>query len=191
MKTEDTLTLLDKPKTIFTVIAYEDTASRDHACHTCDQLLTKLHGELEFDFSWWRFAYLHDAALAQMAAADAIQADVIIVAAKPDGEFPESLTQWLESWVFRKQNLPSALVGLLGGADEPRRMTSPRHASLSNFATLAGMDYLFCLPTDALHPWVHTDNPFETIQRRVETMTPVMQSILDFHPPERRWGIND
>lgn len=181
----------DKAKPILPVVAYEDIRAREHAIRVFKQMVPQLNGAWEFDYSWWRFDYLKDATLADLAASDAIQADVVIVAANPEGDFPEALTEWIESWASRKTNLPSALVGLLGEADDPRRLTSPRHASLRAYANLARMDYLPCHPPGTSAPCAQRDSPFPETQRRVETVTPVMETILHHRPPPRGWGINE
>ncbi len=189
MKTDDKYALLDKPKTIFTVVAYEDRSTRDRVIRASDQLVNRLQDELEFDFSWWRFDYFKDESLAELAANDAIQADVLVVAAH-SAEFPAALRSWLESWAHRKQNLPSALVGMLGNANDAKAW-STNHTFLSSIAAKSGMDYLPRLSMSAFGSQAAAHDPFSAVQTRAETMTPVMEDILNFHPPYRRWGINE
>lgn len=190
MKTEQHITpLLDKPKTVFTVVVYQDQVTRDRVIESCDHLITQMSDDLEFELSWWRFDYLQDEHLAAAAANDATQADIVIVAAH-DGELPASVQHWMESWAHRKQNLPSALVGMVGGAEEAVEW-SPGHTFLRGMAAVSGMEYLpqLSLSVFGSHPAAH--DPFAEVHDRAETMTPVMEEILNFHPPYRRWGINE
>ena len=96
----------------------------------------------------------------------------------------------MESWAHRKQNLPSALIGMISGPDETDEW-SPGHTFLRGMAARSGMDYLPHPLRPAFHSARAAHDPFAELHSRAETMTPVMEEILNSHPPYRRWGIND
>ncbi len=171
---------------VFSVtVSYEDTATRDRAIHVCDSMVADLGGDLEFDFSWWKFDYLGDAKLFEMAVQSATQADMVIFSARNSGEPPGLVKVWVESWITRRDLRPSALVGLIGLADETKRTSAAWHTYLFNTARRAGMDYL---PQEAGNEGQFS---LESLLRRAETITPFLEEILHQSHPPTHWGINE
>jgi hypothetical protein len=70
------------------VVVYEDAATRESGVIFCDQLVGRFWGNCEFEVSWWPFAVLNQAPAAKEAAERAAKADLIILSATPDGDFP-------------------------------------------------------------------------------------------------------
>ena len=186
MNTDQKIALLDKPKTIFAVATYEDHSSRDQLIQASQRLSAQFDGELEFNFSWWCFDYLRDPGMAGFAAQEAILADVVIVSAKTSGLLPANVHRWLQLWAPNKQNLPSALIGLLGSAG-----SSPDEQFLRGIAARAGMDYLPQLSVAAFSPRDDVRDPLAAEPRHTESFLPFMKKSVSFHSPYSHWGINE
>ena len=170
------------------VVAYEDTATRDRAVLLCDHLVNKLWDDLDFELSWWKFDFLRDPQIAAEAAAAAGKADMVVFSAHAAQEFPPTVKTWVESWVANRDGRDSALVALIGMEEDLTKGTSPIHIYLRDVAHRAKMDYLSDVP-DA--PSVGVDGSVGAIAQRAETVTSVMERILQQASPPSHWGINE
>lgn len=180
--------LLETAENFSVVVMYADRATRERAIRVCDHMALELSREFDFDFSWWKFDYLRDAKVAKLGAAAAAQADMIIFSAHADGELPATVTSWIESWVSKRDDRPSALVALIGTMEDPQKGLTPAHFYLRNVAQRAKMDYL----PHAMVPLSDAQyGSVESILRRAETTTPFLQEILNHTAPTTHWGINE
>ena len=125
--------------TLSVVIVYEDQATRDRAMATCDYLVKRHWSDFEFDFSWWKFAYLRDSAIAAAAASAASEANMIIFSAQLGKELPPVVRGWVEKWASRREKDRGALVALIG---TPEDALTPTHYYLRNVAVRSHMDFL-------------------------------------------------
>jgi hypothetical protein len=66
--------------------------------------------------SLWRFSFLNDPALMEMAATEAGGADIILVALPDWADLPSEVSEWISLWLLSRAKRPKALVVL---ADEP------------------------------------------------------------------------
>ena len=121
------------------LIVYEDHATRDRAMSTCDSLVRKHWADFEFNFSWWKFAYLRDSAIAAAAAEAARNANVVIFSAHIGKELPPVVKSWVEKWASKREGQKGALVALIGA---PEDSMTPTHYYLRNVALRTKMDYL-------------------------------------------------
>jgi len=170
------------------VVTYEDTTTRDRAISICDHLVHKLWEDCEFEFSWWRFDYLRDPEIAVAAVAAANGADLIIFSAHAVQELPRAVKAWIETWLVKRENRESALVALIGTAPELMQGVSPTHIYLRDVAHRAKMDFLTHVP-DSLTE--RLDGGVETIRQRAESVTSVLDKILQQASPPSHWGINE
>ena len=121
------------------LIVYEDHATRDRAMSTRDSLVRKHWADFEFNFSWWKFAYLRDSAIAAAAASAAASANVVIFSAHVGKELPPVVKSWVEKWASKREGQKGALVALIG---TPEDVMTPTHYYLRNVAVRTKMDYL-------------------------------------------------
>ena len=61
------------------VVLYDGDHTRTRAMAACDFLVGQFWEDVELNFHWWRTDFLRDAALAKVAALNAIAADFLIV----------------------------------------------------------------------------------------------------------------
>ena len=80
--------LVEKGDLFSAVVLYEDVATRQRAMQICDRLVQKFWADVEFDFSWWRFDFLHDSALAGDAVRLAARSELSLLAAHAGRELP-------------------------------------------------------------------------------------------------------
>ena len=167
---------------------YEDTSTRDRAIRICDHLETGVGGEIDFNFSWWKFDYLGDPFLSAAATAAATQCDMVIVSAHAGGKLPSTVETWIEAWTAKRSGKPGALVALVGMVEDPMTGLTPRHYYLKNVAERAGMDYLH--QAVVALPGAEYES-IENVVKRAEQRTPLMEEILQRQHPMRHWGINE
>ncbi len=171
------------------VVLYEDVPTRQRARHACTRLVDQFAPEMCFHFTWCKFDRLGSVARATAAARAATRADLIIFAAHDEGEWPEHLKQWIESWQYRRQQDEGALAALLLHENESKRPTTARSEYLHQVAQHAHLDYL--LPESPL-----------IAESRAAVAAPVTPEIsgtrgaIHFENQEqpldsRRWGLNE
>ena len=104
------------------ILVYSDQA----AAHLGTAVTTTLRQELGSAFqvaqTVWKTELLRNGSLRRLAAQEAREANVVIVAASAAGDLPEELQKWLALWMDRDRGTPGAFVALLhrqeGQADD-------------------------------------------------------------------------
>jgi hypothetical protein len=181
---------LDASPTFNVVIAYEDFDTGKHAKRTYDFLVENLGRECQFTNQMWKFDVLSIPKLREMAAKDAVQADIIIVSSHGGDELPEPVKAWIESWLAEKGNV-NALVALFDCPDEDSLKTRRIRTYLADVAERGGMEF-FAQPDD----WPGRRTGTGPLQSRHDsdldpktssTLTSVLQQDTGFP----RWGINE
>ena len=170
------------------VVLYEDHATRDHAMEVCDRLVHKFWADVEFDFSWWRFDFLNDSALASDAVRLAARSELILLAAHAGRELPPPVKSWIENWLPVRKPGFGVLVAMIGTEADRLKGLSPIHVYLREAAQRAYMDYL---PQVIDGPLGKFDVSIETISKRAEKVTTLLDNILHRPPTPMRWGINE
>jgi len=154
----------------------------------CDRLVQKFWADVEFDFSWWRFDFLLDSALAGDAVRLAARSELILLAAHAGRELPPPVKNWIESWLPIREQGFGVLVAMIGTEADRLRGLSPIHVYLREAAQRANMDYL---PQVIDAPLGKLDTSIETIANRAEKVTSLLDDILHRPPTPLRWGINE
>jgi hypothetical protein len=148
----------------------------------------KFWADVEFDFSWWRFDFLHDSALAGDAVRLAARSELILLAAHAGRELPPPVKNWIESWLPMREPGFGVLVAMIGTEADRLRGLSPIHVYLREAAQRANMDYLPQVIDAQLGKF---DASIETISKRAEKVTSLLDNILHRPPIPLRWGINE
>lgn len=102
-----------KTKQVSTVAAYEDTLTDARVTEFCRGLGRQLGENCELVKQMWLLNELRMPQLRSIAAQDASQADLIIVAVHHATRVPEELKDWIEAWPPRKRRDPTILLALL------------------------------------------------------------------------------
>jgi len=168
------------------LVVYEDFAAGRRANDTCSFLMTQLGDEFELRSGLWKFEILRNSKLAEIAAAEALEADVIIVAARGESPLPNEVTGWIDQWLPLRGVSAGALIALIGGSMNPGNAPPPAYTYLQKVAATANMDFL---------PQVLAFTGRESLScnaRRPSEASPVRWDELMQRPrPEEHWGINE
>ncbi len=117
------LTSLESPEvdtnpTLNVVIAYEDLETGKRAKKIYDFLVENLGHDCQFTNQMWKFELLGIPKLREMAAQDAMMADIVIISCH-GAELPSDFKAWVELWAA-EPNHPIALVALFDYDNHPR-----------------------------------------------------------------------
>jgi len=155
------------------LVIHQDTETRQRAVKFCDHLIEKFWSQYEFDVDWLSYDLLENAHSARAAGNKAVEADLIVFAIQPEGEIPDSVRKWVESWMERRGDREGALVGLI----DPQQggLVSDKPLFLRAAAHRAGMDYLTQLPQDISRA---IPGSLESYSERADQVTSVLDEIL-------------
>lgn len=176
-----------RTKPVFqTLVLYEDFAAGHRATDTCNLLMAKLGAEFELRCSMWKFEVLRNAKLREMAAAEATEADAIIVAAHGAAALPEEVVSWVDAWLPLRGDQPAALIALLDSAFQRGNGASATCDYLRRVATAARMDFLS--EVAAFSP---VEMPVPKAALQPESGGKISHDASRWEVSERHWGINE
>lgn len=165
------------------VIAYEDFEAGKQAMTTYDFLARHLGSECRCFNQMWKFEVLGIPKLREMAASDAMSADMLIIACGKSKELPAAVKQWLEETikggihafgvVFLYSKLNDTGGDQLGAAE-----------FLAQFARRGAMEFFAQSYRPPVEPYATTADVDLSILPALGQSTP----LDDCYP---RWGINE
>jgi hypothetical protein len=118
----------------------------------------------------------------------AARSELILVAAHAGRELPPAIKNWIENWLPIREQGFGVLVAMIGTEADRLRGLSPIHVYLREAAQRANMDYL---PQVIDAPLGKLDTSIDTITKRAEKVTSLLDDILHRPPTPLRWGINE
>ena len=171
---------LDANPTFNVVIAYEDLESGKRAKKIYDYLVENLGHDCQFTNQMWKFEVLGIPKLREMAARDAMTADIVVISCH-GSELPPDFRAWVELWVA-EPNHPIALVALFDYEGQHHEARS----YLADVARCGQMEF-FAQPDES--PDRKDIDDFFTLQRN----SSVKGQTLSILPTamQRDWGINE
>jgi hypothetical protein len=128
------------------VILYENSPSREQALQFWSRMEKQYPPAGKSDVSWWTFELLEDATEAGKAMKHATLADLIVFAAGGEGELPEAVKLWIESWLGKRGEREGAIVGLVKSQAGLCVLPGMKEIYLRQVAHRAGLDYLSEIP---------------------------------------------
>ena len=155
------------------VVVYEDNSARERAVQFCDNLVKRFWSQGEFEVQWCSFGWLKQTSSQLTSEEKAAEADVLVFAARPEGELPVEVATWFENWLHQRGDREGALVDLVAP------LTSHKSAYLMHVAHRGGMDYLTGLPQSIGQP---IPDSLEYFTERAQEVGGVLEEIL--HQPE-------
>jgi len=163
------------------MVLYEDEPARALAFEVRDRLFRQFSPDLEFQFSWWRFAYLADPMVAREAGETAAQSDLTLVAARRRDELPDAVKDWFETWLPVREGGDAALVSVCN-ADTAGRVIDE---FLPAIARRANLDFLSLtrLPSRLSVDRLREDQAFTNIAG--------LYQAPDHHFHSSGWGIDE
>jgi len=172
--------LADAEPPIRVVITYSNLAAGQRAMHLLADVSKALGDDIEFQPLPWSFDLLADVNWRRVAASDAINADLLILATNDARPLPPAIGGWAEKVISRKQGSAAAVVALFGPEENSDGTGSSRLEAIQTAAERAGLDLFAPAPRDAL------EETFAPIHQRAERVTPLLDEILHHHPVSRR-----
>lgn len=158
------------------VIAYDDVAAGKRAMRVMTTLAKSLGDDLDFEPLPWSFNLLSDVDWRKVAASEAVNADVLIMATSNADPLPEAVGLWAETAIRQKQGTVAAVVALFGPDWNPDGSGSSRLRAIQDASRQAGLDFFAPAPDYELNETI------ARIHQRAEMITPVLEGILH-HPP--------
>jgi hypothetical protein len=170
------------------LLAYEDFSTGVLAKNFFETL-TRYHDNLvQFESHLWKFGVLRDAHLFELAAYDAGEAQMIVLALRPNEGISDDIRRCLDRWLTSGSAESRALVVLL--ASQPGRAVNVTtlRASLRQLAACANFAFL-CKETEL----PAMTSPFRTLTTSpslwTEPLAPLPTSSSYVSQP--RWGLNE
>lgn len=170
------------------VIVYEDFAAGKHAKETFDFLVSNLGHQCRFSNQMWKFDVLALPKLREMAAKDALAADIIIISCHGNHNLSSDVKAWINSWLY-EQNNAIALVALFSDAN-PNGESQHIRAYLAEVASRAQMEF-FAQPTPA--PVKYVEGLFESprVMNRDDRTLNALAGGIPLRQTFPHWGINE
>lgn len=159
------------------VIAYDDAAAGKRAMRTMGNLTKGLADEIKLQPLPWRFDLLADTDWFRVAASDAVNADILIIATSSAKPLPDAVGRWVEDAISQKRGTSAAVVALFGPEENPDELGSSRLHGIQTAAERAGLDFFAPGPRHEL------DGDIARIHQRAEMVTPLLDEILHHQQP--------
>ncbi len=180
---------VDANPTFNVVIAYEDFETGKRAKRIYDYLAENLGHDCLFGNQMWKFDVLGIPKLREMAAGDAMMADIVIISCH-GAELPPEFKAWVELWVAEPSH-SIALVALFDYLETHEPQAKEARAYLADVAQRGQMEF-FAQPDELPRP--RTEDDFIALQRNMSfagqtlsTLAGAMQQDTGFP----HWGINE
>jgi hypothetical protein len=122
------------------VIAYEDVESGKNAQETCDFLAKHLGPDFQFSNQIWKFDALSVPRLRELAAEDAVRADLVIISSRGRTDLPVEVKNWIEQWLAEKRNVV-ALAAIFGSPSREAIRAPAIRAYLADAARRGRMEF--------------------------------------------------
>lgn len=165
-------------------IAYNDVAVGKRAMRVLADLGKGLGEDIEFQPLPWSFDLLADMDWREVAAHDAVKADILIIATSSTNPLPSAVERWAKATISQKRGTAAAVVALFGSDENPDGAGSSRLEAIRTAAQRAGLAFFAPAPRHEL------DEAIDRIHRRSEMVTPLLAEILHHPQPAPRWEQN-
>ena len=170
------------------VIAYEDFETGKQAKETYDFLVNNLRHECRFENQMWKFDVLGIPKLREMAAKDALNADIIIFSCHGAHDLSADVEAWINAWVHGQSNA-IALVALFGADCQDCDNNSIRNY-LAGVARCAQMEF-FAQPNDLAVKRFEQSIASDRGVKRDEKALSALAGIIQRDQTFPHWGINE
>lgn len=124
------------------VAIYDDFYTAKWAEEVTGQIVRNIQDHHNLNKSFWKFDLLQSATLRRIAALDALEADIVIVAADPGNLLPSEILAWIGEWLPNKHAAGGILIALLRQSASAGMLHSPTEEALKKLAAAAGMNLI-------------------------------------------------
>ncbi len=157
--------------------AYDNLSGGQRAMQLVCELERESPEEIQIQPLLWRFDLLADPEWQQLAVADVMRADLLIVSAA-SCELPTAVRRWLTASLSREIVTHKALVALLGKQGQTVETNLPSLLFLQTVARKGGLAFFAPSPQPA---------EFHSNRNRIQDQ----QEMLQTNHGYRHWGINE
>ena len=123
------------------LVMYEDTALGNRALAALNNITRRVETPGRLLCSLWRFFFLSDRSMLEMAAAEAAGADIILIALSAASKLPSEVNDWINLWLSTRNKRPKALVAFADEEAAGDRASSSLFPRLRELARLGRMDF--------------------------------------------------
>jgi hypothetical protein len=123
------------------LVTYEDAVVGNRVLAMLNSVARGVETSGRLLCSLWRFHFLGDHSLLEMAAAEAAGADIIIIALPGEAQLPFEVSEWISLWLPFRHERPKALVAFADEETAGARPTPGAFAKLREVARLGRMDF--------------------------------------------------
>ena len=174
--------------TLNVYILYEDVVAGCRATQALDRVAQRISPETDFQFNLLQFELLQLASLRELAAQQAQQAVILMVAAHGQRGLPPLVREWIEEWLNRSSENPRAMVLSLDAAGHNFAAADQIITPIESAARQAGVEF-----------FVHFDEPLTGHRERPLAnpprydAPPTWLGVASEFQVERHshWGINE
>jgi hypothetical protein len=181
MKTEIENILNEAAHSFNVLVAYDNIRSGIGAKVFCDRFSQQLGTARKLQLGLWSFSALQRRQLAELAAVEAGQTDLLIVAVSGDAELPRPLKSWISHSLRRIRARDGVLVAQVHGILKMDQEMSPAYACLKHLAEDAGVRF-FAEAVEAAED--ELDSSLGSVHRRAQMRTSLLDAILQLPPTE-------
>jgi len=170
------------------VVIYDDTSAARRAMKFFSELVREFGDEFEFHRELWRFDWLESPKIRAAAVLESSVADLLIVSAQCDADLPAPVKDWLNRCIAEKTPGSAGLVAMLESQRSWNDMRCRTRQFLQSAANRGGLDF-FLHEVDL--PGVMPELTSKDVQERANTISVVLEGILQRNKPSHRWGGNE
>ena len=125
------------------VILHDDVAAGQRAVGALNTLVTGFRADtVKLRPNLWRFDFLQDADWFALALADAVNAEVLVLATSSASGLPPAVENWLKLCLARKRNTNAAVLALLPAPGNPDEPESDYPQFVQGMARNAGLEVI-------------------------------------------------
>ena len=128
----------DTKQALRVVIAYNDVAVGKRAMRVLADLGKGLGEDIEFHPLPWSFDLLADMNWREVAAHDAVKADILIIATSSTNPLPSAVERWAKATISQKRGTAAAVVALFGSDENPDGAGSSRLEAIRDGSSTSG-----------------------------------------------------
>jgi len=134
---------IEPAKDLVAIVVCEDPVTAPRACALLKRIGRKAGVEGRLIYNWWTFSVLASASLRQLAASEAAEADMVIIAAREGPGLPQEVKDWISLWLATGEYHPRrrALVALLEPDKKRNGVTRGVFSELKSMAEADDVDF--------------------------------------------------
>lgn len=171
-----TATKTGEAKELTITIAYDEKRAGQRAAQLFSLIGREYEGNVNIAIQPWRFDMLSDPEWRKFAAAEALQADILVMAMSNPAHLSAAIEQWFTTWLNDKRGFHAAVIALVETENEVDALHSPELKFLESATREAGLDFFTPRLEYPRHNWEATG---------------ISPQALSYRRPYRHWGINE